>query len=144
MKKTLFFVILVSLVLVAVGGIVYAWEGTTEDPPKSQSVFTISNPLSNKFSNLGELINGFADIVAYLLIIIAVLMIIWTGFQFITAQGKPERLKELSSRMGFIVLGIAIVIGARLIVNIVINTLESSGAVNQSTINAARDAANSR
>lgn len=152
MKK--FYIIVALLFLQAVFlGPVYAQEtiiapgnpdgaSSPSSSAKPVTAFSLQNPLNNKFSNLGELVNAFADIAAYVLVIVAVLMIIFTGFQFITAQGKPERLKELGTRMGYIVIGVAIIIGARIIVNVIINTLASTGAVNKSVIENARDAAN--
>lgn len=105
-----------------------------------QGVFPLRNPL--KFESIGELLNNFADLAAFVLVLVAVVLIIFTGFQFVAAQGKPEELKRLGVKLGYIILGVGIVIGARLIINVVINTLEATGAVNQSTVDNARGAAN--
>ena len=102
---------------------------------------SISNPLSKKFNSVGALIQGFVEIFTYLVIIVAVLALVWVGFQFILAQGKPDRLSELKNWLLYIVIGIAIVVGARVIINVVINTLAASGTVNQNVIQSAKKAA---
>ncbi|MDE2172895.1 MAG: TrbC/VirB2 family protein [Patescibacteria group bacterium] len=117
--------------------------GTGAPASGNQSTFTLSNPLSSKFNSVGTLVQGFVQIFSYIVVIAAVLMIIWVGLQFIFAQGKPERMKELSRWLGYIVIGVAIVIGARIIINIVINTLAASGA-NSNLIQSAQNAANGR
>ena len=108
---------------------------TTSNPSQT---FTLSNPL--KVDSVAGLIQSFVDIFSYLVILGAVLAIIWVGLQFILAQGNPERLNELKKWLLGIIIGVAVVIGARIIVDIVINTLESTGVVNQSTIQAVKKA----
>ena len=68
------------------------------------------------------------------------LAIVWVGFQFILAQGKPDRMNELKTWLLWIMVGIAVVIGARLMVDIVINTLGATGVVDQSVIQSVRSA----
>ncbi len=67
-------------------------------------------------------------------------MLIWVGLQFVLAQGKPERMKELKNWLLWIVIGVAIVIGARIIVTVVINTLEATGTVSPRVIENANNA----
>ena len=113
---------------------------TSPSASPSGSVVTLKNPLDPKFDSVGKLIQGAVDIFAYLVIIFAVLAIIWTGFEFIIAQGSVTKMKDLKDRLLYIVIGVAIVIGARLIVSIVINTLEASGVVNSTVIQSAKNA----
>lgn len=100
--------------------------------------FYLQNPLSSRFNSVGGIVEGGLEIVSYIAVLFAVLMIIWVGLQFVLAQGKPQRLSELKSWLLWIVIGVAVVIGARIIVSVVINTLEATGTVNQSVINNAR------
>ena len=102
------------------------------------TTFTLSNPL--KVDSVGGLIQNFVDIFSYIVILGAVLTIIWVGLQFILASGNPDRLKELKKWLLGILCGVAVVIGARIIIDIVINTLASTGVVNQSTIQAVKKA----
>jgi hypothetical protein len=104
-----------------------------------QGTFTLQNPLS-KFDSIGAIVEGFVEIFSYIVILFAVLMLIWTGLQYTTAQGKPERLTALNKQLGMIVIGVAIVIGARIIITVVINTLEATKLVNTNVIQSARNA----
>ncbi|MDE1975077.1 MAG: TrbC/VirB2 family protein [Patescibacteria group bacterium] len=102
--------------------------------------FYLQNPLSDKFNTVGGIVNGFMEILSYLAVLFAVLMLVWVGLQFILAQGKPERMNELKKWLYYIVIGVAIVIGARIIVQTVINTLQATGTVSTGVINNANNA----
>ena len=116
--------------------------GSVGGPSAPQNAFFLQNPLSPSFSTVGGLVDGVMVIVAYVAVLVGVIMLIWTGVQFVLAQGKPERLRELKRQMLWIAIGLALVIGARIIVGIVINTLEASKAVNQPVLDSAKNALN--
>ncbi|MDE2037962.1 MAG: hypothetical protein KGI69_01920 [Patescibacteria group bacterium] len=111
-------------------------------PSSSQGSFYLQNPLSSQFNTVGGLVDGFMQIFSYLAVLFAVFMLIWVGFQFVLAQGKPDRMKELKNWLLYIVIGVAVVIGARIIVSVVINTLQATGTVNQGVITNANNALN--
>jgi len=97
--------------------------------------------LSSKFNSVGGIVDGFVQIFMYLVIILGVLALVWVGFQFIVAQGDVKRITELRGYLVNIVIGIAIVISARVIVKVVINSLAATGAVNPAFIQSATKAA---
>lgn len=113
---------------------------STSGSNSGQPTFTLQNPLSNNLNSVGSLVNKFVEIFSYLVILFAVIMLIWTGLQYIVAQGNSERLKELTKRLTWILIGIAIVIGARIMVMIIINTLQATGTVNQQTLQSVNNA----
>lgn len=113
--------------------------GQSTNQPK---IFTLQNPL--KVDSLGGLIQAFVEVFTYLVIIFAILALVYVGLQYILARGNPERMKELSNWLLWIVVGIAIVLGARIIVSIVINTLGASGVVDPGIIQSANDALDGR
>ena len=102
------------------------------------TTFTLQNPLH--VDSIGALIENFVQIFSYIVILFAVLAFVWVGLQYILARGKPERMKELSSWLLYIVIGVAVVLGAQLMIRIVINTLSATGAVDQRVIKSANDA----
>jgi len=121
----------------------------TTQPPTSPSnssvssnVFYLQNPLSSKFNSVGGLVQGFLEIFSYIVVLFAVLALIWVGLKFVLAQGNPEEMKKLKDWLLWIVVGVAIVIGARIIVSVVINTLQATGTVNQNVIDNANNALN--
>lgn len=96
--------------------------------------FGIKNPLDPKFNSVGSLVQGFVEIFSYLAILFAVLLLIWVGFRFILARGDSTKMNELKSWLLWIVVGVAVVIGARVIIQVIINTLSATGTVNQGVI----------
>lgn len=117
-------------------------EQTNKPATKTQSsdIFTLKNPL--KVDSVGGLINAFLEIITYVLIIFAVLMIIWTGFQFVynASVGNSGKLTELRGRLLWLVAGVAILIGARVIIQVVINTISATGTVSPQVIESASKA----
>ena len=74
-------------------------------------------------------------IVSYLAVIFGVLMIIWIGLQFVLAQGKPEELKKHREQLLWVIVGIGVILGAKVLVTVVINTLQATGTINSTVIN---------
>lgn len=112
--------------------------GTPTNP--STNTFYLQNPLSPQFNTVGGIVGGFLEIFSYIVILLAVLMLMWVGLQFILAQGNPERMNELKGWLFWIVIGVAVVIGARIIVTVVINTLNATGVVSPGVIQSANNA----
>jgi cytochrome bd-type quinol oxidase subunit 2 len=108
------------------------------------SIFTLKNPL--KVDSIGELIQSFIQIFTYLVIMFAVLMFIWIGFQYVVnaSQGNAKKIEELNKQLMWLIAGVAIVIGARVLIQVVINTLSATGAIDPGIINSANDAVQGR
>lgn len=98
----------------------------------------LKNPLKAK--SIGELVKTAVQVFSYIVIILAVLAFIWVGLQYILARGKPEKMKELSGWLGYIIIGVAVVLGAQIMITMVINTLKSTGVVDERVIQSANDA----
>ena len=67
-------------------------------------------------------------------------MLIWIGLQFVLAQGKPEEIKKHREQLLWVIVGIGVVLGAKVLVSVVINTLQATGTVNSSVLNNANNA----
>lgn len=105
-------------------------------------IVTLQNPL--KVNSIGELVKSAAQVFTYLAVLFGVLMLVWTGLQFILAQGNPTKLSGLKTKLLYIIIGLAVVIGARIIIEVVINTLAATGTIDQGIINNALDASSGR
>lgn len=122
--------------------------GASKPPAKPASgdngIFTLKNPL--KVDSIGELIQSFIQIFTYLVIMFAVLMFIWIGFQYVVnaSQGNAKKIEELHRQLLWLIAGVAIVIGARVLIQVVINTLSATGTVDPGVINSANDALQGR
>lgn len=114
--------------------------GELDSGPDSnnKSLIGLKNPL--KVKTIGGLVQTAVEVFSYIVIIFAVLAFIWVGLQYILARGNSEKMKEMSKWLGYIVIGVAVVIGARVIISIVINTLSSTGIVDERIIKSSRDA----
>lgn len=103
---------------------------------------SLTNPLNKDFNSIGGVVNAGINIFTYLAILFAVLAFIWVGLKYIMAQGNPAKVTEASKWLLNIVIGVAILIAARLIISIVINTLQATGVVKQDVVNSAQNALN--
>ena len=109
--------------------------------PSSGGTFYLQNPLSSQFTTVGGLVSGFIQIFVYLVVLFAVVMIIYVGLRLVLAQGNKDELIKRKDQLLMLVIGLAIVIGARIIVQVVISTLQSTGTVNPTVITNAQNAA---
>ncbi len=100
----------------------------------SGSVTTLCNPLQG-VNSISDLVLKFMVIVSYLAVIFGVLMLIWIGLQFVMAQGKPEEIKKHREQLLWVIVGIGVVLGAKVLVTMVINTLQATGTVNSTVLN---------
>ncbi len=107
-------------------------------------VFYLQNPLDAKFNTVGGVINGFLGIFTYLVILFAVIMIIYVGLRFVLAQGNTTELTKRKDQLLWLLVGVGIVIGARILIGAVINTLDATGVVQPGVINNAQNAINGR
>lgn len=110
----------------------------TNNTPQPTAVSTLKNPL--KVNSIGDLVKSVLQVFSYIAVLFGVVMLIVVGFKYILSQGKPEEMKKASNELLYIVIGLAIVIGARVAVDIVINTMSSTGVIDPNVIQSAKDA----
>ena len=76
-------------------------------------------PLSGSFDNplacktLYECLVSVLNIVIYVLFPFIVLMIVYTGFLFVVAQGKPEKLSRAKSALVWVLIGALVILGSK-------------------------------
>ena len=86
---------------------------------------TLQNPLNA--SSIQEVILLAVDLAIYIGTAFAVLVLIFIGFKFVLAQGNPEKLKEARRWFLWVIVGLAILIISKVMVEIVKNTLIKAG-----------------
>lgn len=92
--------------------------------PGPGSVTGIPNPL-NGINSLYDLVQAIINnIVVPIGSVVIVLMIIFAGFQFVTAQGNPTKIEEAKKTFFFAVIGAAILLGSWAIAQIIKTTVE--------------------
>ena len=104
---------------------VFAADSTVSTP--STGATTLPNPL--RTNSVQGILYLIADIGTYIGVIVAVLALIYVGFKFVAARGNPEKITEAKTFLFYVIIGVAILIGASAIIDIVKNTLTSAGVV---------------
>lgn len=87
----------------------------------------LDNPLSTKSTDpavlIGLIIKSILGIVGGL----ALVMMVWGGFQWLTSAGNPERVKKGSHTMIWAIIGLILVLGSYVLVGSVMNFLAGAG-----------------
>jgi hypothetical protein len=135
MKKTL------AIVLILMSGFLYtistanavidtAAENAKLDTTANNTppVVKLDNPI--KVNSINALLLSIVDLAIFLGSIVAVLMFVYIGFKFVMAQGNESELKEAKDWFMYAVIGTAILISSKVVVEVVQNTLKSTGLVN--------------
>jgi hypothetical protein len=93
----------------------------------------ICNPL--KATSVTDILNLIVNVAVPVGAILAVLAFIFVGFKFIAARGNSDKINEAWAWFRYIAIGVAILIGARVVIAIVIATLTSAGVVQPGIFN---------
>lgn len=105
-KKYIWAILGVGLLFIAASSY-GASPGDFEDPTTSENFATI--------------LTGIANFVIRVGIPVLTFFIVWTGVKFVLAQGNEEKLTEARTMLYWVLLGGAIVMGAGVLAQIVIN-----------------------
>ena len=97
------------------------------------SIVKLDNPI--QANNIRELLLSVVDLAINIGVVVAVLMFVWVGFKFIWAQGNESELSEAKQWFMYVVIGTALLISSKVIVEVVKTTLISTGIVNQQLLN---------
>lgn len=73
--------------------------------------------------DIPKIIFALIEILTTLLGVVAVVMVVWGGFQYITSQGEPEATKNARNTIVNALIGIGIAISATAVVNLIANNL---------------------
>ena len=81
----------------------------------------VSNPLSA--GDAMQFLKSMLGAIMYMSIPVIGLVLVYAGFMFITSRGNPEKIKTATNNMGYIVAGIALVLGSYALGSIAYNTV---------------------
>jgi len=82
------------------------------------------NPLRGG-GDLDGVLNTVVDVVIFILIPIIILMLVYTGFLFVQAQGNPAKLSEAKKAFVWTLVGAFVILAARALKEAVVATVES-------------------
>lgn len=134
---------MISAICLSAGLISYSYAqetppgGTGSTPPPGGTgstpdtkIVPLTNPI--KANNVQEILFLAVDLAIFIGTILAVLMFIWIGFQFVMAQGSDTKLSEAKKWFMYAAIGTAVLISSKVIVEVIKNTFVSTGIVNES------------
>ncbi len=84
---------------------------------KQQTQF-LQNPLKG-VTSISDLVKELVNLFTTILWIIAAIMLLWSGFMYIKAQGDPDAIAEAHARFKNVLIGIAIIVGANTISSVI-------------------------
>ena len=92
-------------------------DGTYEAPEAYEITERINNPIESTdfFALMHKLYRG----VMMIIIPILVLFIVYSGFMFVSSQGNSEKLNKAKQNAKYATFGIAIILGAEIILSVV-------------------------
>lgn len=108
----------------------YGKQGSDEGSGNNNTVIHLNNPLGDKINNLPAFIYMVLDIVFQIGAVVAVLILMYVGFMFVSARGDPEKLQTARRAFLYTVIGIALLLGGKLIASVIGNTIiQVSGGI---------------
>ena len=97
--------------------------------PNNTNPVKLTNPL--KVGDIQALLLSIVDLAIFIGAIFAIFMFFWVGFKFVMARGNENELKKAKEMFLYIVIGTAILISSKVIVEVVKNTFIASGLVDK-------------
>ena len=93
--------------------------GVSAPPPPIQ----LKNPLT--VNSIQELLNLILQVVIIFAVPIIVFFVIYSGFLYVTAQGKPDQITKATKAFTWTIIGALIVLGAQILLIVITNTVNS-------------------
>ncbi len=123
MKKIIFsLALLLSLISPVLNGPALA-EGETPSDRFELNV-AIENPLGNKVE-VKDLLADILKIVVEIALPVVILMVIYSGFMYVIARGRPEAIEKAHKTLTWTLIGAAILLGAQLIATVLVDTISN-------------------
>lgn len=105
----------------------WAQTGTVTPPPSSGGggqIITLDNPFKKGGNSLYDFIKTvITDIILPLGGVIVVVMLIYSGFLFVTARGNTSQLTKARQNFLYVVIGTAVLLGSWVIATVIENTI---------------------
>ena len=94
-------------------------DGGSDGPVVTQNSFQIDNPI--KWDNFEDVINAIIDFIFWVAILVAPIMFLIAGFNFVTSGGKPDQVKSARNMMIYTAVGLIIIMLSKGIVTLIKN-----------------------
>lgn len=100
-----------------------AGSGSTGAGMSAPRIIELKNPLT--VDSIEDLLKIILQIVIIFAVPIIVFFIIYSGFLYVTAQGKPDQITKATKAFTWTVIGAVIVLGAQILLVVITNTVKS-------------------
>lgn len=98
----------------------FAYGGTSFVPG---STATIPNPLGTETDTIVKFLNLLLDTLFPIMSIVAIFFLIFSGFLMVTAGGNEEKLSKARQAFLWTVIGVAILLGAKVLSAVICGTV---------------------
>jgi hypothetical protein len=98
--------------------------GSGQDIDGTNINIKIDNPLGDNIYTIPKFIEALIEIVLIVGVPIVVLALIYVGFLFVSAQGKPEDITKAKKALLYTLIGATLLLGAFVIANAIGQTVD--------------------
>jgi hypothetical protein len=84
-----------------------------------------TNPLKGGSGSIDSLLNTVIDVVIFMLVPVIILMLVYSGFLFVQAQGNPAKISEAKKVFVWTLIGAFVILAARELKEVVVATVNS-------------------
>jgi len=115
-------IIIFSLVILILSAIIFFEADLCLAASEATKEVKLSNPLevsANPSQIIGLIIKSALGVIGGL----ALVMMVWGGFQWLTSAGNPQKVKKGSSTMIWAIIGLILALGSYVLVNTILNFL---------------------
>lgn len=92
---------------------------------EAQTTDRLINPLGAEFGSISGFVKGILGIVMYIGIPFIGLILVYAGFKFLFARGKPDQIKAAAFNIQWVIIGVGIFLGAWALATIIDSTIKS-------------------
>lgn len=91
----------------------------------SAATGAFSNPFAGSgINSVPDFLDKLIDLLINFGAVIVVFFVVFAGFQFVMAQGNPEKIKKAKDVLMYTLIGAAILLGAKVISEVIKSTVE--------------------
>ena len=89
--------------------------------PSLTAAQSLRNPTS--FSGIADFIAGFLRAITLVALPIVALFVVYAGFKYVSARGKPDKLTEANKNFVNVLIGAALILGAWVLATLIGGTI---------------------
>lgn len=125
MKKLIFIAIFLSSFFGLLSSVPVSFAQDKTPADQFQLTVAVENPLGNDKKEIKDIVASILNVLMDIVLPIVIVMVIYSGFLYVMARGKPEAIETAHKTLTWTLIGAAILLGAQLISTILIDTVSN-------------------